>query len=228
MKPKDLKYPFPFEERRPMMGEQILYVPKYYDTHDAFLMPSFQEIFGNSNPVHVEFCSGNGMWIFEQAKERPDVNFIAVEMDFERVRKIYAKCRNAGLSNILVVSGKAEPFIKWYVPKGSISTAYVNFPDPWPKDRHAKHRIIKAPFIEDVCTALEPCGQLHLVTDDPPYAQEMQSVLQSVEGFQAHPLELLPENHSYGESWFEKLWRSKGKEIFHMVYEREGVVCLSS
>lgn len=228
MKPKDLKFPYPFEERRPYLGEGIFFIPRYYQCHAAFEFPTFTELFQNNRPVHVEYCSGNGLWVCEKAKNNPDQNWIAVEKDFERVRKIYAKKINQNLSNLFVVSGYAEPFAQYYLPSESVQTTYINFPDPWPKERHAKHRIVQESFIKDVMKTLTFSGELHLVTDDLPYSEQMKDVVSRVDGYVPISLEEnLPEDHTYGISWFEKLWRSKGRKIIHLQYMREPLVCLS-
>jgi len=158
----------------------------------------------------------------------PDKNWIAVEKDFERVRKIYAKKKNQGISNLLVVSGFAEPFAKYYLRPESVQMSYINFPDPWPKDRHAKHRIVQQPFMQEVLRTTTLTGEIHLVTDDKPYAQQMKVVMGQLENCaRVDSDEHLPEGHTYGVSWFERLWRSKGREIVHLQYMREDALCLS-
>src|SRR5579863_3755958 len=140
MRPKHLKSPFPWEGRRPMIHDRILYVPEYYDHHGDYQFPGWlsAEVFGREAPIEVEYCSGNGAWIVEKALKDPSRNWVAVEMQFERVRKIWSKIHNLNLKNLLVVCGEALTFTRYYVPKGSFAAAYVNFPDPWPKAKHAK------------------------------------------------------------------------------------------
>ena len=150
MKPKDLKSPFSFEERTPLLKDGVLYVPEYYDNHSAFGHLDWKVIFGNTNPVSIEFCSGNGEWIIQKAQDNPDTNWVAVELQFERVRKIYSKRHNLGINNLLIVCGEALTFARHYVADASVEQAYINFPDPWPKKRHAKHRLIKPPFPKEL------------------------------------------------------------------------------
>ncbi len=203
-------------------------MPRHYEKHDEFTLPSFAELFENDHPVHVEYCSGNGLWICEQAEKYPEVNWIGVEKDFERVRKIYSKKVNSSLDNLFVVSGFGEPFAQYYLPKESVDVCYINFPDPWPKDRHAKHRIVKQPFMHHLMDTLKVDAPLHLVTDDATYASQMREVMQEITHV-AHleADEFFPENHEYGQSWFEKLWRSKGLDIIHLQYKRVPALCSS-
>ncbi|CCB89149.1 tRNA (guanine(46)-N(7))-methyltransferase TrmB [Simkania negevensis] len=215
MKPKDLKSPFSFRDRRPCILERIFYVPTYYDKYKEFSFPFWQELFGNDHPVHIEYCSGNGEWILERAKAHPEVNWVAVEMKFERVRKIHSKRINRNISNLLIVCGEAQVFTREYVPENSVETIYVNFPDPWPKDRHAKHRLIQAPFMRDVLTAVRPGGNAQLVSDAKEYVLQMQAEISQVSGWK-------PSNHqnqnNYGSSYFDRLWRSLGREIYYLEY----------
>ena len=142
MKPKQLKPPCSWEDRRVILDDGILFVPDYFDAYDSFTFPGWDspEVFGTQRPVHVEFCSGNGTWIAEKAQQHPDVNWVAIEIRFDRVRKIWSKKKNLGLDNLFVVCGEGLRSSHHYFPEGSVDTVYVNFPDPWPKKRHAKHR----------------------------------------------------------------------------------------
>src|ERR1700757_2080951 len=105
MKPKHLKCPFTWEERRPLLFQRVLFVPEYYQRHEEWTFPGWEDpsLFGNPREVSVEFCSGHGHWIIEKAKAHPEKNWVAVEMQFERVRKIWSKMQNNQLSNLLIV-----------------------------------------------------------------------------------------------------------------------------
>ncbi len=227
MKPKDFKYPFRWEERRPLLEGRVFYVPDYYQEHHLFPFPPFEDpqLFGNTNPVHLEYCSGNGTWIVEKARSNPHLNWVAVEWDFERVRKIASKACNAKLSNLFVISGEALTFTKHYLPKGALEQVYVNFPDPWPKKRHAKHRLFRLPFILEVARALKPGGFGTFVTDDIPYSEQICEVL--LESKLWNPLMPPPyykkEAAGYGTSFFDTLFRAQGKEIRFLEWITLGV-----
>lgn len=221
MKPKDLKRAYPFAEREPLLTDGIFYVPVYYSGYEKYSLPSFQILFGNTNPVCVEYCSGNGDWVLEKAKSCPDKNWIAVEKRFDRVRKIWSKTKNYGISNLLIVYGEALTFTHHYLLNESIDEAYINFPDPWPKVRHAKYRLIQSPFLDELSRTFKKGGKLTFVTDDLPYLQE------TIKHFDCHPRfsPFFPAPYfqldlpSYGSSWFEALWREKGKEIYYYIAE---------
>jgi tRNA (guanine-N7-)-methyltransferase len=218
MKPKNLKFPFTWDERKPILHEGVFIVPHFYFQHHEW--KDEQNLF--SNRLHIEFCSGNGDWIIEKARQNPNQQWVAVEMQFERVQKIWSKMRNQNISNLLIVSGKAQEFVRYYLPDGCASEIYVNFPDPWPKDRHAKHRLIQPEFVNELSRIVEKGGKATYVTDDPTYCGQM------VEQMHIHPKwencfaepYYVTNWEDYGESWFKNLWEGKGREFFYIQFAR--------
>lgn len=183
-------------------------------------MPEFSEVFGNRNEIQIEFCSGNGEWIANLALENPQINFIAVEWQFKRAAQIWAKKKNRNLANLLIIYGKAEDFCEHYLKEGSISKIFINFPDPWPKTRHAKNRLIKAPFTHRMGKiAAEGCKAM-IVTDDKTYTQQVVDEMAGSNCWKAcyeapfyrHDVK------NYGSSFFNRLWEEKGKEIHYIEF----------
>lgn len=220
MKPKDLKPLFKWDERRVYLDRDILHIPTYYDSYDCFSMPSWRELFGNDRPVVVEFCSGHGHWIVQKAQSHPEMNWIAVEWQFDRVRKIWSKRENLSLSNLFIVSGDARLFVRHYLAPESVAAAFVNFPDPWPKQRHAKHRLIQPSFLSDLHRTMQPGSRLTLVTDDLPYRDQMIESLRVTPGFcpEVAPPHYLADWEGYGGSYFDQLWRGLGREIYFLPF----------
>ena len=222
MKPKDLKSPFKWEERHVLLQDRILFVPNYYSNYKEFTFPSWddEQIFGNTNPIHLEYCSGNGQWICDKALHNPGINWVAVEKRFDRCKKIWSKINNYSLNNLFIVCGEGLTATQYYFPSNSIESIYVNFPDPWPKDRHAKHRIVNSSFIEQCYRLLNKKGELNLVTDDPTYREQMISVTLDSQKFcsEYKPPYFTTENHEYGESWFCSLWEGKKRTIHYMKF----------
>lgn len=231
MKPKDLKPVFKWVDRRPLIEDRVLYVPNYYFEHSKFSMPKFSEIFENKNPIHVEYCSGNGDWILERAKKHPEINWIAVEMQFERVRKIWSKRENYQINNLLIVCGEAETLTKYYLPDDCIDSVYINFPDPWPKEKHAKNRLLKEPFIELLASKMKDFTPLTFVTDDVDYKEEVLNKLIENPHFQPQfePPYYVTELENYGGSYFYDLWVSKQKTIHYLIFNNQKTVktCLN-
>ncbi len=228
MKATDLKYPFTWEERHPVLHERVLFVPRHYENHDVWPFPRWDSpsLFGKTGPVFVEYCSGNGEWILEKARVEPHLFWVAVEKRFDRVRKIWLKMQKQKLTNLLVVCGDALTFTKHYLPPCSIEGIYVNFPDPWPKPRHARNRIFQEPFIKEISRVVKKGGGATLVTDDPPYSLQMIEQMQIGDlwrsSFEAPYFKT--DWPSYGSSFFDALWRKKGKVIhYHQFINQKGV-----
>jgi len=222
MRPKDLPIFFKWEERRPMLYDGILAIPQYYEEHENWAIPSIEKIFGNGNSIQVEFCSGNGEWIAALANDNPHINWIAVECQFKRIRKIWSKKKNHSLDNLLIVSGKAEDFCHHYLTEESISNLYINFPDPWPKRRHADHRLIKAPFTNRLAQVTRSGGSALFVTDDGPYCEQIIEEMQKCPSWQpsfSDPF-YVGEYEAYGESYFHRLWKKVGRKIRYIQFER--------
>ena len=208
MKPKDLKAPFTWDTRYPLAKDGVVYIPEYYFDHDPSIMP---ELTGD---IAVEFCSGNGDWVIGRAKAEPEKLWIAVEMQFCRVRKIWSKRENLGLKNLLIVCGKGEDFLDHYVEGELFTEAYINFPDPWEKDRQAKHRIVKEPFMGNLKKKMKPGRRITLVTDHEVYAQQMEEVMSA-----SWEKESISSDISgYGYSFFADIFLKQQKKISKQVY----------
>ena len=215
-KPQDLKLPFAFEKRQAIIFDRLWYVPAKVDSPN-FSFPGFGDstLFGNDQPLFIEYCSGNGSWILEKAKLNPTNNYLAVEMSFERARKIWAKIHNMKLTNLVVAWAEGLELTQKYIPHSCVSGIYINFPDPWPKRRHAKYRIINQPFLQEMHRILKPESCITTVTDHEDYSKIMIKEFISHKGFQSlieAPYFEEPKP-DYGSSFFEELFKSKGKTI---------------
>ncbi len=220
MKPEDLKTPFPWKLRRVLIEDRIFYIPSRCDTYSDFTFPGWNhsDLFGNDNPIKIEYCSGNGHWVVDRAAADPNINWIGVEKKFMRVRKIWSKIKNLKLDNLVIICGEAHLATKLFIPSGSFTAAYMNFPDPWPKRRHAKNRLMRPEFIQELWRALDSEASFTVVTDDADYSQRMIAEMGKFESFASafgSPF-YITDILEYGTSYFDQLWREKGKTIrFH-------------
>lgn len=219
VKPRDLKSPYRGQEEwLACLQPGILFAPRAKSVvEDPFVMPpwSHEALFGNELPVVVEYCSGNGGWIAQQAAADPSRNWVAVEMLFDRARKIWSKRENRALSNLFIVCGEALDVTQRYFSSHAISQLFINFPDPWPKRRHADKRLLRPVFLREMRRILAADSPVTFVTDDPDYSlATIQLFLEEGSGFAS----ALPAPHyqpleeGYGSSFFEELWRDKGRE----------------
>jgi tRNA (guanine-N7-)-methyltransferase len=226
MKRSELKIPFVWKDRHSVLLDRCLYIPDHYSDHSKWEKISWEDprMFGNKKPVSIEYCSGNGQWICQKAKENPGHNWVAVEKRFDRARKIWGSLKRENLSNVFVVCGEATVFSLFYAPCNSVDQIFVNFPDPWPKLRHAKHRLIQTHFLDAVQQVLVPRGKALFTTDDKIYLEQMIEVVRShptwVTSLEEPYFEL---DHPYfGDSYFATLWKSKGRLIYHFPCEVVG------
>jgi tRNA (guanine-N7-)-methyltransferase len=224
MKPKDLKPPFEWGNQFTTIQDRIFYTFEQYGNEPEFAFPGWDhpDIFGTDKPVKIEFCSGNGDWVAHRASLEPEVHWVSVEKLFARVRKIWAKLKNHRLNNLFCICGEALNSTKRYLPSESVNEVYVNFPDPWPKKKHAKYRLIQMPFVNEIHRILHCGGTVTLVTDDDIYSEQMIEVLGQHPGLISKYPEpyFLTHHEDYGTSYFEDLWREKGKTIRYHCYEK--------
>ena len=220
MKPKDFKFPFKWDERRPCIVDGVFFVPWHYQEHHTFQRPDWEEaaFFGKRAPIAIEYCSGNGSWIAEKARDNPETNWIAVERRFERVRKIWSKIKNYNLTNLVIICGEAEDFTKHYVESSSVEKIYINFPDPWPKAKHAKNRLLQREFAEEISRITKEKGEACFVTDDAPYCSQMIAVMHESKRWESRYPEpfFISKYDGYGSSYFAELWQQKGRDIHYM------------
>jgi tRNA (guanine-N7-)-methyltransferase len=214
MKPKNLKSPFSWDERKVLLQENVLFVPDYYTKYEEFTFPGWQEIFGNDKPICIEYCSGNGRWIADKALQFPENNWIAVEKRFDRTRKIWSKIQNHNINNLFIMCGMGQTITQHYIPPHSVDQVFVNFPDPWPKERHAKHRIIQGEFVANISHILKNEGSLTVVTDDDNYAKQVIEVVLANPDFNQEDSSF----EHYGESYFRDLWEKLGRTINYMKF----------
>jgi len=156
--------------------------PRYgIESGDAVL--DFSKIFGNGNPVIVDIGFGDGESTLDMARANPDENVLAVEVHRPGVGHLLLKLEAHGLSNVRVACADAVIFLENQVPDSALAGARLYFPDPWPKKRHHKRRIVQAGFIDLLHRKLKTGGMLHIATDWTPYAEQMLDILKTAKGF---------------------------------------------
>jgi tRNA (guanine-N7-)-methyltransferase len=134
----------------------------------------FDALFGRSAPVVLEIGFGNGETLVQQAAENPGLDFLGVEVHEPGVGHCLLKARDAGIRNLRVICHDAVEVIDAMIPPASLSRVNLYFPDPWPKKRHHKRRIIQPRFLEAVAERLSSGGSLHIATDWENYAEHIE------------------------------------------------------
>lgn len=146
-------------------------------------MFDFQHIYGNENDVVLEIGFGPGTSLVEQAVAKPQVNFLGVEIHGPGVGSCLAEMANNNLENVRVMREDFMDVLP-HIPDYSLQKVQIFFPDPWPKKRHHKRRLIQVEFVVEITRKLKPQGIIHLATDWENYAEHMTAVLDQIDNLQ--------------------------------------------
>lgn len=133
--------------------------------------------FGRTAPVVLEIGFGMGFTTAEIAAARPDTDFIGIEVHGPGVGNMFKLIAEQQLANVRVIQHDAVEVLRDMIPDGSLAGVHVYFPDPWPKKRHLKRRLIQSPLVAQLASKLAAGGYLHCATDIEDYGQQMLDVL---------------------------------------------------
>ena len=175
-----------------------------------------QDLFGNDHPMELEIGSGRGDFLMTRAPANPQINFIGVERNLPIMRRAANKMRGGGHGNVCLIKADILPLLTDWIPASSLSAVHVYFPDPWPKNRHAKRRIFNSLNLALIERALMPKGFFHLRTDHPLYFEEMMGVMAELP--QWVPIGI-PETLLVHKTAFEQRFEGLGQPIFRRSYQ---------
>ena len=177
----------------------------------------FKSIFGNDRPVEIEIGSGKGTFLVARAAARPEVNFLGIEYARAYCRHAADRMKRNDLQNVRMLGTDAEAFVRKFVPDSSIMRLHIYFPDPWPKRRHHRRRIMQRPFLDEVRRILIPGGQLIVVTDHRGYFLQIRRVLTDAPGFANIPMpKMSAEDGEIVGTNFERKYIAQGRK-FHSI-----------
>jgi tRNA (guanine-N7-)-methyltransferase len=180
-------------------------------------MLDFNELFNNQHPVVLDVGFGNGESTWTMARAMPEENFLGVEVHRPGIGHLLLKLEQHELKNVRIACEDAVVFVADRVPGESLAGVRIYFPDPWPKKRHHKRRIVQTGFVGLLLKKLRPGGVLHLATDWAPYAEHMLEVLTACGEF--------ANNSQDGDYCPRPSWRPetkyelRGKRLGHRVYD---------
>jgi tRNA (guanine-N7-)-methyltransferase len=142
-----------------------------------------QALFGRTAPRMLEIGFGAGEALLEFASAHPEVDCIGIEVHRPGVGRLLLGAQAASLSNLRVICHDAVEVLQQQLAPASIALVHIFFPDPWPKKRHHKRRLIQPQFVELLAKAIAPGGTLRLATDWEPYARHMREVIDASAAF---------------------------------------------
>ncbi len=183
-------------------------------THDA---PVFTvepaKLFQRSAPLEVECGAGKGDFMIERAASMPERNFLAVELASSVVRVLAVRAGRSELTNLAVLLANARTLVNLLLPDSSVAAYHIYFPDPWPKERHAKHRLFTPRFVANLKRTLCSEGRVFVATDVPGYAAEIFAMFETA-GF-ARQDEPVP---GASRSNFGRKYLEAGKAVFSAAF----------
>ena len=167
-----------------------------------------EELFPVQQPTELEIGCGDGGFLFQMAQQHLKRNFLGVERLLGRIRKLSKKGQRASLTNLRLLRLEGRYVMKYLLPEKTFEAIHIYFPDPWPKDRHARHRLVDFEFPQKAARLLKQGGVVHLRTDDMTYFKQMKTVFCAHGGFNE---EETPDELAARVTEFEVEFNAQGK-----------------
>ena len=187
---------------------------------------SFHAIFQNDHPIVLEIGFGRGDALIQMARESPHLNFVGIEVHRPGIGSVLNQIQEQGLQNIRVMEGDAVEILEQQIPNESLSRVNLFFPDPWPKSRHHKRRIVQAKFLDLLAKKLVPGGMFHAASDWENYAEQMMEVISASPQFRNlfEGRRFSPDAMDRPETKFERRGIQLGHGVWDLVFLREKVI----
>lgn len=184
--------------------------------------PDWGLIFGNDNPLALEIGCGMGDFVANVARIHPDLNFIAIDYFNKGCLKTCKRIDGLELTNVRVARDEARGFIVRCIPPESLRMVIINCPDPWPKKRHRKRRLVNAEFVRFLAQFMAPGADFHFATDFDDYGEDVAGMMPGIEGFENV---LAPDLHrhareQYPLSKYMLKFMAMGKKIYFVHYRK--------
>lgn len=196
--------------------------PRFIEPELLAAMPDWQQIFGNNNPVALEIGSGMGDFVAQMAVLHPDWNFIAIDYYNKGCLKTCKRIDKAGLDNVRVVRDEARGFLERCIPPEMLRAVIINCPDPWPKQRHRKRRLVNSEFVHFLAGFMRSGADFYFATDFDDYGLDVAGLMPQVADFENV---LAPDHYRhklerYPLSKYMLKFMGEGKRIYFVHYRR--------
>ncbi len=172
------------------------------------------EICRDGRPLEVDLGCGDGSFLIEMARRHPERDFIGVERLLGRARKVCRKLTRNQLANGRVLRLESRYTVEWLLPEASVSRLHLLCPDPWPKVRHHRRRVVQVEFLEAVWRVLEPGGEFLFMTDHEEYFRWAGEKVAACGGWEGQ--EWSEETFFYPKTDFQRQWEGEGKAMWRL------------
>lgn len=183
----------------------------------GFTRLDLHQLFGNDRPVVLEIGSGKGRFLLSSAVERPDHNFIGIEKSLHYHRVIRERVKKRALTNIRLINHDAFLVMRDMLPDASIAEIHVYFPDPWPRQRYQKRRIIRSEALSEMRRVLVAGGVGIFVTDHNEYYEAAAPAIAAVFPSEAR----IPGPDDPPRTNYEAKYRAEGRAIYEVRFRRD-------
>ncbi|WP_339060267.1 tRNA (guanosine(46)-N7)-methyltransferase TrmB [Tepidibacillus marianensis] len=151
--------------KKPWVKDQFFQYSTYSIENPGEWKGNWNTLFGNEYPIHIELGTGRGRFITTLAQQNLDINYIALELRGEVLIQAVRRSDELGLKNIRFILGNVDTILE-YFSQDEIERIYLNFVDPWPKNRHAKRRLTHRNYLNMYQQIIKTNGEIHLKTDN--------------------------------------------------------------
>ncbi len=181
---------------------------------DYFRTLEWEEICRAGRLLEIDLGCGDGSFLMEMAKKFPERDFLGVERLLGRVRKVCKKIRRRELDNARVLRLDSRYVVEWLLPDESVTRLHLLCPDPWPKLKHQRRRLVQIEFLEAVHRSLVPGGEFLFMTDHEEYFQWAMEKVREFRMFQL--LEWEEDTFFYPKTDFQRQWEAEGKRMWRL------------
>lgn len=191
-------------QRAPISDKE--FVPAHY-----FRCMELSEFKKEGRPVEFDLGCGDGSFLIDLAKHHPERDFIGVERLLGRCKKVAKRIKRAELENAKILRLDSKYVVEWLLPEASVSRIHLLCPDPWPKAKHNRRRLVQIPWLKSVKTALEPGGEFLFMTDHEEYFEWGEEQIRESGLFEILPWE--DDSFFYPKTDFQIQWEAEGKSM---------------
>lgn len=191
------------------------------DLQDLSGEKNWQEVFGNQNPLKVDLGCGYGHFLLAMAQNEPGANFIGIEVYAKGIQRAHQKIQTQQLPNVRLLQMNALAAFSTGFCANQLDAIYINFPDPWPKRRHARRRMLQPELIKLLHDRLVVGGRIVVATDLRNYAQDMLRLLLTQPGLQSQiPEGVSNELADRVPTLYEEKFRRLGLAIYYVIVQK--------